>query len=69
MSESDRINLVIHGAIIAVLGYLAGFPLAMVITGMIEGNPADWKFAHMEGITNNLLIFAVAGLGECDHTI
>ena len=61
MPERFQRRLMFHGALVVLLGMLAGIPLAMVMLGYISGNPDDWKLAHMEGVVNGLLLIAVAG--------
>jgi hypothetical protein len=54
-------QLVFHGAIVMLLGLLAGFPFAWVIGGTMEGDLRAWRMAHLEGVLNSLLLLAVAG--------
>jgi hypothetical protein len=54
-------QLVFHGAIVMLLGLLAGFPFASVIGGTMEGDLRAWRMAHLEGVLNSLLLLAVAG--------
>ena len=58
-----RASLVAHGVIVIVLGLLAGFPFALVITGGLEGDLRAWRMAHMEGVLNGLLMVAVGAAG------
>jgi hypothetical protein len=55
-------RLAFHGAANILLGLLAGFPYAMVVTGSLVASERAWRMAHLEGLTNGLLIFGVAGL-------
>ena len=58
-----RASLVAHGVIVIVLGLLAGFPFAFVITGGLEGDLRAWRMAHMEGVLNGLTMIAVGAAG------
>lgn len=75
MSERLRARLVVHGALVFLAGLLAGFPFAFFELGKIAlwpllgdvavtlpGDTRAWRMAHMEGILNGLLLFAVAAL-------
>jgi predicted cobalt transporter CbtA len=62
MHDATQRRLAFHGAAVILLGLLAGFPYAMVVTGDLAGSERAWRMAHMEGVTNGLLIFAVAAL-------
>jgi hypothetical protein len=57
-----RARLVFHGAIVILLGMLAGFPYAFVIMGTMEGDLRAWRMAHLEGVMNGLLCLAAAGV-------
>lgn len=63
--------MVFHGALVIIVGLLAGFPFAFLLTGDMQAGPAGmpealraWKMAHLEGILNGLLVLAVAGVGK-----
>ncbi len=69
-------RLIAHGALVFALGLLAGFPFGFLILGRISlwpipgaltvslpGDLRAWRMAHLEGILNGLVLFAVAGLG------
>ena len=64
MPKMFQRRLIFHGAVVILLGMLAGIPLSMVLLGYIPGNPEDWKLAHMEGLINGLLLIALAGCGQ-----
>ena len=49
--------------VVVVLGLLAGFPFALVITGSLEGDVRAWRMAHLEGVLNGLLMVAVGAAG------
>jgi hypothetical protein len=69
-------GLVFHGALVFLVGLAAGFPFAFEILQKFElwplpwsavldppGDLRAWRMAHMEGILNGLVLFAVAGIG------
>ena len=69
--------LIGHGAIVFLLGLLAGFPFAFFLAGEISlwpipwkidyqfpGTYRGWRMAHLEGILNGLVLFAVAAIGS-----
>ena len=62
MEKKLRASLVFHGAIVILLGMLAGFPYAFVIMGTMEGDLRAWRMAHLEGVMNGLLCLAAAGV-------
>ncbi len=53
--------LALNGVIVILAGFIAGFILGSVALGDSSGDPAGWRLAHMEGLLNGLLLFAVAG--------
>jgi len=59
-----RARLVYNGAIVILLGLLAGFPHAMVISGTLEGSERAWRMAHLEGILNGMLAMLAAGVWD-----
>ena len=75
MSDRQRATLVTHGTIVFLLGLAAGFPFAFEILQRIElwpvpgtlpfdppGDLRGWRMAHLEGVLNGLVLFAVAGI-------
>jgi hypothetical protein len=56
--------MVFHGAAVVLLGMLAGFPYALVVTGDLQGSERAWRMTHLEGVLNGLLLLAVAGVGN-----
>ncbi len=75
MTERDRRTLVAHGALVFLLGLMAGFPFAFEILGRVEvwpipgqlavdlpGDARGWRMAHLEGILNGLLLIGVAAV-------
>ena len=64
MDARVRARLVFHGAVVVMLGLLAGFPHAFVLTGQIAGEERAWRMAHLEGLLNGMLMMlagAVSG--------
>jgi hypothetical protein len=59
-----RHRLVFHGACVILLGLVAGFPLAFVITGSLVSSERAWRMAHLEGVLNGLLLLAIAGVAD-----
>jgi len=55
-------RVIFHGAIVVLLGLAAGFPFAFVILGSMNGDVRAWRMAHLEGVLNGLVMFAVAGI-------
>lgn len=75
MNERQRAIVIAHGALVFLAGLLAGFPFAFFEIGKIAlwpligdipieipGNTRAWRMAHLEGILNGLLLFAVASI-------
>jgi hypothetical protein len=58
-----RSSLVAHGVIVIVLGLLAGFPFALVISGDLAGEVRAWRMAHLEGVLNGLVLVAIGAAG------
>lgn len=76
MNERWQSVLVANGATVFLLGMLAGFGFGFFILGEIRlwpfpgsmpvdlpGSIRGWRMAHMEGITNGLLLIGVAAAG------
>ena len=63
MDRALRRTMVFHGAIVVLLGLLAGFPYAFVVMGRLQGSERAWRMAHLEGVLNGLLLLGVAGVG------
>jgi len=59
-----RARLVYNGSIVILLGLLAGFPYAMVVTGGMAGEERAWRMAHLEGVLNGVLALAAAGVWD-----
>ena len=75
MEERLRALLVANGALVFMVGLLAGFPFAFVIVGKVvlwplpgalevhlPGDVRGWRMAHLEGILNGLTLIAVAAV-------
>jgi hypothetical protein len=74
MNERQRAQLVAHGALVFLVGMVAGFPFAFAILGKIAlwpfsidwtvpGDVRGWRMAHLEGVLNGLLLIGVAAVG------
>lgn len=74
---NDRLHslMVAHGALVFIVGLLAGFPFAFLLLGKVTlwpipgavdltmpGDVRSWRMAHLEGILNGLTLFAVAAV-------
>src|SRR5262252_1175219 len=62
MREDISRRVIFHGAIVVLLGLAAGFPFAFVILGTMNGDLRAWRMAHLEGVLNGLVMFAVVGI-------
>jgi hypothetical protein len=51
-----------HGAVVVMLGLLAGFPHAFVLTGQLAGEERAWRMAHLEGLLNGMLVLLAAAV-------
>lgn len=64
MEPRRRTVLALHGAILLVVGMVAGVPYGQAIVNHWgEASVQAWKLAHLEGLTNGLLVLAVGGIG------
>lgn len=59
MSDALGRRVIFHGAVVVLLGLAAGFPFAFVILGTMTGDVRAWRMAHLEGVLNGLVMFAV----------
>lgn len=74
---SDRLAsiLVANGALVFLLGMIAGFPFAFLLIGKIAlwpfpgsiewtmpGDVRGWRMAHLEGVLNGLTLIGVAAI-------
>ena len=64
MEPRLRARLVFHGAVVVMLGLLAGFPHAFVLTGQIAGEERAWRMAHLEGLLNGMLMMGGAAVAD-----
>ena len=62
MDPRLRARMLYHGAVVILLGLLAGFPYAFVLTGQIAGEERAWRMAHMEGLLNGMLVLLAAAV-------
>lgn len=62
MDSRHRLQMALHGALVILLGLLAGIPYALVVTGAMGGEERAWRMAHAEGIQNGMMMLAVAGI-------
>ena len=50
----------LNASIIMMLGFIGGLMIGLADQGVASGPHPGWSLAHMEGITNSLVVFAVA---------
>lgn len=62
MDPRLRARMLYHGAVVILLGLLAGFPHAFVLTGQLAGDERAWRMAHMEGLLNGMLVLLAAAV-------
>ncbi len=55
-------RMVFHGSAMILLGLLAGFPFALVLTGDMMGEARAWRMAHLEGLLNGMLVIAAGAV-------
>ena len=60
MDARLRARMIFHGAVVVMLGLLAGFPHAFVLTGQLVGEERAWRMAHLEGLLNGMLVMIAA---------
>lgn len=63
-SESRRLCVATHGTAVLLIGLAAGvgFSYAAATTGADSDLYRNWKFAHLEGLLNGILVLALAGV-------
>lgn len=64
MTDQTGRRVVFHGAVVVLLGLLAGFPYAFVILGTMAGDQRAWRMAHLEGVLNGLVMFGVTAISR-----
>ena len=76
MSERLQSTMIAHGALVFLIGMVAGFPYAFVLLQKVAlwplpaldwtppGDVRGWRMAHLEGILNGLTLIGVAAAGE-----
>lgn len=64
MNPRLRARMVFHGAVVVMLGLLAGFPHAFVLTGQIAGEERAWRMAHLEGLLNGFVVLIAAAVAD-----
>jgi CDP-diglyceride synthetase len=57
-------TMIFHGAVVILLGLLAGFPYALVVTGTLASSERAWRMAHLEGVLNGLVVIVVAAVWD-----
>src|SRR5262245_44212777 len=75
MSDRLQSTMIAHGALVFLVGLVAGFPFAFVILQKVAlwplpslewtppGDVRAWRMAHREGILTGLTLIAVAAVG------
>jgi hypothetical protein len=64
MSTSEsRVQLALHGSVVLLIGLLAGigYSYAAATTTVDSDLYKNWRFAHLEGLFNGVMVLAVAG--------
>ncbi|WP_372863597.1 hypothetical protein [Spongiibacter sp.] len=62
LDNAQQRQLLFHGLVILFLGLLAGIGFSVAATGPVDApSYGRWRFAHMEGLLNGLLVIAIAG--------
>ena len=69
MKNEVRLFLIRHGAIVALLGSLAGLGYMFVITGEIQGGFKAWHLAHLQGVMTGIMIISVSLLSLDDRKL
>lgn len=61
MQGSLQRLLCLHGAVMIFAAFCSGFVMGGIGMGQLEASFEDWKLAHMEGLINGMMLFALAG--------
>jgi hypothetical protein len=61
--NTNRAHLALHGSIVLLIGLLAGIGYSYAATTAAVDSDLykNWRFAHIEGLLNGILVLAVAG--------
>lgn len=61
--RSRRLQLAMHGSIVLLIGLLAGIGYSYAATtAAVDSNLyKNWRFAHLEGLFNGVMVLAIAG--------
>jgi hypothetical protein len=54
-------QLLLHGTALILFGAVAGFVYTGVLTGEIVGGVQAWRFAHLNGLVNGVILVAISG--------
>ncbi|MBN1635364.1 MAG: hypothetical protein JW920_02550 [Deltaproteobacteria bacterium] len=60
MTDKLRFLLVKHGAIVTIIGTIAGLVYGFVITGDMSGSVKSWHLAHLQGVLTGILMLAAS---------
>jgi len=66
-TRNTQARIAMHGCIVLLLGLLGGigFSYAAAVADTSSQLYGVWKFVHMEGIINGIVVLAVAGIWPC----
>ena len=59
--EQEQSSIAMHGSIVMFLGLCGAIGLSVAATLNLD-TYGSWKFAHMEGVLNSLMVLAIAGV-------
>lgn len=64
LTADTQAQLALHGCIVLLIGLLAGigFSYAAATAEVTSDLYKNWKFAHLEGVINGIMVLAVAGV-------
>ena len=62
-SPNSRSQLALHGVVVLLIGLLAGigFSYAAATASVDSDLYKNWRFAHLEGLFNGVMVLAIAG--------